>query len=210
MLSRSKAIYVFCGVCALVALLAVPTVFLPWERQRYLNARIGGLLENLKRRPGEITSTDLAGYELERTIDLAKPEEVTLDTIDRMATMLLSDDTLIRQLVARALDGLGPSATRSPRVLPALRRAIAEELQYRRSTSPFRSGPPDLVLNAQIVALSSITGVPYDELWEHPEQFEQLPPDMALCRSMNSPSYCDQLLAEWRAEHPEDSPTSAK
>ena len=199
---RPHAPTVLVAVCVLLLLLAVPTVLIPLERQYYLNARITGLLENLARRPGRVTLTDLTAYELELAIDKANPDEVTVDTIDRMADMLLSNDSLTREHTARALDGLGFSASRSSRVLPALRRAIAEELQYRRSTSPVRFGPPDLLLSAQLVALSSITGVPYDYLWEHPEQFEQLPPDMDLCRRQNAAEYCDQLMAEWQAQHP--------
>jgi len=45
-------------------------------------------------------------------------------------------------------------------------------------------------------------GVRFNELKDHPEQFEQLTPDMEACRLVNSSARCDQLLAEWQAEHP--------
>jgi len=188
--------------CTLLVLVLVTDVFIPAERQYYLNARIAGLLENLDKRTTLVPLSDAAGPDLVALIAKADKDEVRVEHIDRMAEMLLSEDRGIREDVAIAVGWLGPSANRSARVIPALRRAIAEEMAITRSTSPIHTGPVDLLWRYQLSALSYISGVPFEDLYEHPEQFEQLPPIMEVCRFENSQTYCDQLMAEWRAEHP--------
>lgn len=186
----------------LLVLVALTAVFIPAERQYYLNASLAGLLENLDRRTTYLSIADSAGADLVALIAKADKDEVRVEHIDRMADMLLSEDRVIREDVAIAVGWLGPSANRSSRVIPALRRAIAEEIAIGRSKSSIHTGPVDLLWKHQLSALSRISGVPFKDLYDHPEQFEQLPPIMDICRHENSAAYCDQLMAEWQAEHP--------
>lgn len=171
-------------------------VLVPAERQYYLNARISGLIDNLYKRTDYVKTSDGAAWDLVVLIAKADKEEVRVENIDRVADMLLSKDRGVREFVARAFAELGPSANRSARAIPALRGAIAEEIAIIRSSNPIHTGPVDLLSTAQLSALSSVTGEPFEYLHEHPELFEQLPLNMEVCRSENSEEYCDQLLAE--------------
>ena len=82
------------------------------------------------------------------------------------------------------------------------RRAVAEQIAALRGYDGVPIAGVATVYNAQLYALSSITGVPFNELLDNPEQFEQLTPDMEACRLVHSSGHCDMLLADWRAEHP--------
>jgi len=50
--------------CTLLVLVLVTDVFIPAERQYYLNARIAGLLENLDKRTTLVPLSDAAGPDL--------------------------------------------------------------------------------------------------------------------------------------------------
>jgi hypothetical protein len=190
------------AVLALLVLVAVTDVFIPAERQYYLNARIAGILENLARRTELVTISDSAAWDMVVLVANADEDEVRVEQIDRMADMVLSSDWAIREFAARALGELESSANRSERVIPALRRAVAEQIAALRGYDGTYIPGVGTVYNAQLYALSSITGVPFQELKDHPEQFEQLTPNMGSCRLVHSAAHCDQLLAEWQAEHP--------
>src|SRR5690349_10308126 len=84
----------------LLVLVALTAIFIPAERQYYLNARIGGLLQNLDRRATRLKIADSAGADLVALIANADKDEVRVEHIDRMANMLLSDDRGIREDVA--------------------------------------------------------------------------------------------------------------
>ena len=119
----------FAGVgFTLLVLIAVTAVFIPAEREYYLNARIAGILENLARRTGHVTMGDGAGWDLVVILANADEKEVDVEHIDRMAGIVLSSDWVLREFAARALGELESSANRSERVIPALRRAVAEQI----------------------------------------------------------------------------------
>lgn len=200
--THTIAKWCFGAVLALLVLVAVTDVFIPAERRYYLNARIGGILENLARRTDLVSIGDSAGWDLVVLVANADEDEVGVEHIDRMADMALSSDWALREFAARALGELESSANRSERAIPALRRAVAEQIAALRGYDGTYIPGVGTVYNAQLYALSSITGVPFQELKDHPEQFEQLPPDMEACRLVHSSASCDQLLAEWQAEHP--------
>lgn len=125
---------------------------------------------------------------------------ISTETINRIADMLSSDDWTNRVSAAQAVDLLGPLATKGERVVPALRRAIAEELAIWKGRRQLIIGSGPTTLDAELRALAKVTGVPFEQLLEHPEQFEKLPPDMQACMEMFNGEECDRLLAEWRAD----------
>jgi hypothetical protein len=128
---------------------------------------------------------------------LVDRDAVSAETMNRIADML--GDRTYKEYAAKALELFGPRATLADRVVPALRRAIAEELAIWKGRRNLIIGAGPTTLDAELRALGEITGVPVEQLLQHPEQFEKLPPDMAACMEMFNAEECDKLLAEWRS-----------
>jgi hypothetical protein len=87
---------------------------------------------------------DSAGSDLIELIAKGNKDEVSVEHIDRIADMLLSTDRDIREIAAAAVQLLGPSANRSARTIPALRRAIAEEIAMKHKSNTYRAGRSSL------------------------------------------------------------------
>ena len=169
------------------------------ERQRQLEAsgRIQGAIDVMYHFAGR---GEPPGEYFLDTIYLVDVDDVSAETMNRIADMLGSGSWSTRDYAARALEFLGPRARKGSRVVPALRRAIAEELAIWKGRRNLIIGAGPTTLDAELRALGKITGVPFEELLEHPEQFERLPPDMGACMEMFNAVECNKLLAEWRAE----------
>ena len=180
------------------ALLIGGTVFsLKNERQRQLevNARVQAAIDVMHHIS---EANDLRGDKLLDTISLVNLDDVSVETMNRIADMLASDNG--RAYAARALELLGSRARNAGQVVPALRRAIAEELAIWKGRRNLIIGAGPTLLDAEFRALANVMGVTVEQLRQHPEQFEKLPPDMQACIETFNAQECEQLMAEWRAD----------
>jgi len=189
------------GAVAGLLVVAVAGAFfvsLGFERQARMDAdaRVQGAIDLMYRLGG---TGDPPGDYLLDVLYLANVNDVSNETMNRVADMLGNDNRAIRGFAARALEQIGPHAKGGSRVLPALRRAIAEELAIWKGRKNLIIGAGPTTLDAEMRALGKITGVSLEEVQKHPEQFEKLPPDMRACIETFNQEECDRLMAEWRA-----------
>lgn len=167
-----------------------------FQRQGDADARVEAAIDLMQK----FSQTgDPPGQYFLDVVRLENANEISAEPINRMADLLSSKNWGNREYAAIALEFLGPQAEKANRVVPALKRAIAEELAIWKGRRQLIIGAGPSTLDAELRALGKITDTPFEQLLEHPEQFEKLPPDMEVCMETFNREECDRLLAEWKA-----------